>query len=587
MNRGMLAQLLQHAKEVRGNTQRILCILVLSNSLHLIAFERLTSQETIQKIPASLGSGAFSIQLPFDEPFLLSTKAAPTLDTLATFYSRYEMFGSGCQFLRRTQGHVTLEPVAEADSGKITALPVWRRINDPQADSVFIPVRRLDPNRVYSFCYRETSSLSDKDLNAFRNDVAGSIDQMLRKFASSHPQNLPEEALDSLQSAIMGALSPRKEFVQVSVPEGSIFRRNTDAKQKLNALIQFARLQSFASERALEVKNMAGASERFRNRLIALGRNPAVVKLVLAHLEVKRDTSAFLALGAGVGTALASLAGNEGKVAAIAEGTASLEPAGSPPAYFLSDLSTVWDAPVIDTRLVMLERTQSGLTAFRFLISRARVDARYKKAGAPTSATLDTLLELTDQAVGNGASVQNRLLGMKKSIEGRNQLITKAVEALVPIAQTEVAVVGTTIGSFEARAKTYVSADAGVVYGFRIQDVAAYFGANFYLHPVNKRVPLRCFCLERRFAFTLGLTATSIKKANQRDDLFGNQSALIGGGFRITDILRITAGTLIFRALDPSPFVDSPKIKGVGFVSTSLDWDAKSALGKVGDLLFR
>jgi hypothetical protein len=308
---------------------------------------------------------------------------------------------------------------------------------------------------------------------------------------------------------------------------------------------------------------------------------------VSAYYRVVPDSVARTSVAAQIGALLGSLPGNTALVLAVAEGIAPLALDAASPPVTPSALALDWDVGPADARLANLARTQAALAEFRGLVARARVDQRFEAAGGPSPRELDDLRGAVDRAISAAAAVQNRLTNFRAALDERQRLITSAVEALVPAARHDVALVGTTIGSFEARAKSYISADAGLVYGFQIDAVAAYFGANFYVRPINKRVPLRCGCLDRRLAFTLGLTASSVGKSGQREDLFGSQSALVGVGLRVTDVLRVSTGALVFQRLDPNPLLDHKLLKASAYLSTSLDWDARSALGKLGEVLFK
>ena len=145
---------------------------------------------------------------------------------------------------------------------------------------------------------------------------------------------------------------------------------------------------------------------------------------------------------------------------------------------------------------------------------------------------------------------------------------------------------GTSILEFQSRAKSYVGADIGLVSAPWIDEVAPYFGANFYCGAVNKRVPLRYagrFC--DRFAIMVGLTGQSLAEEGEREDLFSSYSLLAGGGFRITDALRLSGGAAFLRNVSGDSDSPSTPVTATPFISLSFDIDARSALGRVGDVL--
>jgi hypothetical protein len=102
----------------------------------------------------------------------------------------------------------------------------------------------------------------------------------------------------------------------------------------------------------------------------------------------------------------------------------------------------------------------------------------------------------------------------------------------------------------------YVSADVGLAYAETIGEASMYAGANLYMRPVNKDVPLsQRGGFFRRFAFTVGLSLQSIAdKRGTRDDLFLDQALVLGVGYRISQYLRAGGGALVFWERDPDTF---------------------------------
>ncbi len=134
----------------------------------------------------------------------------------------------------------------------------------------------------------------------------------------------------------------------------------------------------------------------------------------------------------------------------------------------------------------------------------------------------------------------------------------------------------------------YVSGDVGVLYAPRIGARSAYMGANFYLRPVNKSVPLR---LKggglRRFAFTVGLTLNSIEDSRGiRNDLYYNSALMLGAGYRISQYWRISGGGLVFRERDPDsyPLTNKSRTALTPYVALSFDADIGHQLKGIGGL---
>lgn len=141
-------------------------------------------------------------------------------------------------------------------------------------------------------------------------------------------------------------------------------------------------------------------------------------------------------------------------------------------------------------------------------------------------------------------------------------------------------------------ANDYISFDAGLLYVREIGETSAYVGTNLYLRPVDKSVPLsRHGGFLRRFSFTLGLTLQSIEDDRlTRRNLFGTQALVVGAGYRVSQYLKLNAGSLIFRERDPEtfPLTEATSLAGSPYVGASFDVDVGEqvkGLGRLFDFL--
>ena len=134
----------------------------------------------------------------------------------------------------------------------------------------------------------------------------------------------------------------------------------------------------------------------------------------------------------------------------------------------------------------------------------------------------------------------------------------------------------------------YVSGDIGLLYAPRIGETAAYVGANFYLRPVNKGVPLRQKGgVLRRLAFTVGLTLNSIEDSRGiRSDLYFNQALVLGAGYRISQGWRVGGGGVVFRERDPGsyPLTRKKRTAMTPYVALAFDADIGQQLKGIGGL---
>jgi hypothetical protein len=90
--------------------------------------------------------------------------------------------------------------------------------------------------------------------------------------------------------------------------------------------------------------------------------------------------------------------------------------------------------------------------------------------------------------------------------------------------------------------------------------------------------------LSRRVSITLGLTVGGIGDSKTREDLFSTQSLVVGLGARVTNSVRMTAGSLVFKKLSPNPLSTDKKLTTTYFVSFSFDIDVAPALKGIGGL---
>ena len=134
----------------------------------------------------------------------------------------------------------------------------------------------------------------------------------------------------------------------------------------------------------------------------------------------------------------------------------------------------------------------------------------------------------------------------------------------------------------------HISADAGLVYGWDMKETTTYMGANIYSRPINRDVSLASLEAEgmldwrHRLSITLGVTLESIDKAGERKGIIGSNALVVGAGWRLTDVIRLTAGVLVFEEENPNPLVTNDASLTVSpFVGFSFDLDVAKAFGKV------
>jgi hypothetical protein len=146
---------------------------------------------------------------------------------------------------------------------------------------------------------------------------------------------------------------------------------------------------------------------------------------------------------------------------------------------------------------------------------------------------------------------------------------------------------GTAADAATTRAK-HVSMDAGLAYAWDLDKSLTYLGANIYFRPINTDVSLSSLRAEgmlswrHRLSLTLGTTLESIEKPGERKGIIGSNALVVGVGWRLTDVIRISAGALVFEEENPNPLVTNDTSLAVSpYVGLSFDVDIAKQFGKV------
>jgi hypothetical protein len=150
--------------------------------------------------------------------------------------------------------------------------------------------------------------------------------------------------------------------------------------------------------------------------------------------------------------------------------------------------------------------------------------------------------------------------------------------------EQKVTLVATTVGNFATRHAWYIGADIGLALVPKMEATTPYIDTNIYFRPVNKNAPLsgETDSFSRRASAMVGITVGADLGNSKRLNLFDGRMLLVGGGVRINDSLRFTGGVVLFRAVDPNPFIDNPRINFTWFISGSVDWDVKGTFTSMG-----
>jgi hypothetical protein len=533
------------------STLLLICVLVVA------VCSPIKAQELVG-VRLSLAGQTIKDRLPFDRPFLL---VGTTSSTVMVIKGAYADTVRECPDLS--------EELPAGWGG----LASWQRVAAMPNDSFAVYVPALDAGRTFTFCFRLESKLDAPKLEAFRAEVANDLDLTFRERIPGGSQGFTTSERQELQTAILAAL-PSPEGGRFEYESGSIFDRNATGNELEEALRGLRWIKSSQGNREEAIDNFNGTASALESTLRALAGDAQ-----LAALEAN-ESRALPAAAVELVASINALGANE--AARIAAGQDALRPRGqTATATAPPDLQDAWVETDLTGRIANLRQTATALQVVRRAIpvSSAGVGESTDSPAAGQQ-SIRALLETAEEAA---LAEILTLEGMGRILDRRSSLIEAAAASLRTEAESEVRIVSSTSGNFDTRASWYFSLDIGLAWAPVLDETLPYVGVNIYTRPVDKEVPLSAKGgFGRRFAFVLGITTGSVAKTGERDDLIGGQALLVGGGLRVTDATRLTAGALVFKGDDPNPLVTDFGMTTALFLAISLDADVKELLGGVG-----
>lgn len=137
----------------------------------------------------------------------------------------------------------------------------------------------------------------------------------------------------------------------------------------------------------------------------------------------------------------------------------------------------------------------------------------------------------------------------------------------------------------------YLTVDVGAVgvpFAANNFGIAQYVGANFYFGPVDRDErllwrPTRYYGREfaKRFSLSVGITTTGALLRPERGvtGIAGSQFPMLGGGVRITNLLRFSAGVLLYKQKSQNPADGRESgVRAAPYIALSLDFDVVSQI---------
>jgi hypothetical protein len=476
---------------------------------------------------------------------------------------------------------------------------VWNRQGLDSVGTLILEVGPVEPNRDYTFCFHLVRDPTKDEAAEFTRKATAAVNKTVRGFAKREAESL--EALDSIQLALIASLPSADSLVLVD--NASIFRRGPAAPNASRDARYIERLNEVAdfyarfSERLHGVRNEVETADNLRANVVnalhaMLGHKNTLRELGRVGQDTARfrDADSLLVAASTLARRLGFLPGGQRDssfVSFVADGALTVDDVASRAVSrgLNADSSLAYVTPFQKN----LERSVTLMNGLRELVEYVRLRPVLVNQRVTTTEELDAVRKIATSASNTldaERSSLTRVVGSKTAID---EGIQKLVANVTALDFARIGLRATSSTTYKARANWHISLDAGALVAVDIREVVPYLGVNWYLRPVNKDAPLssKCWsrCFGRRFSFTLGVSATSVKQTNRVEDLVSGRAVLVGAGLRLTDYFRVTGGTLIVKT-----YVDGldkrPRPHALPAAAASLDIDVINLLGKVGSALF-
>jgi hypothetical protein len=543
-----------------------------------------TGDTGFAEVGVNLNAGTFNQVLPFDVPVRVCGTVPAGTSSVAVQYAVSKTvdlaIDQNCRVLAPSGAR--LQP----------GTPIPGRLDGTTFRVVLPP---LEAERYYAFCFERRAQVPDAVAAQFKPKARDVLD---RGFAQLSTGTLSPQQSQQLRAELYQELLEATS-ADVAIVKGTIFDTGTDYDElrgKFRDQVQKILAPQRRRDRIVEgdpnqsLPSLNEQQRDFNEALNAVRDSPALASLA-AQLEKNAQTDptlqAMLA-GKNLSAALALIRADDDQLALIAQGR---EPGEAP-----VDLMSPDQAGTMASRY---DDSSAALGSLAGLIRKVVDSPPPSSLRAGLSADdLAALRELIDPRQGPLARAGNlafTLSGLAQDLQTSLVERSAALDSLADKVRIEAAAVevvdGSTTGNFATAQNNYISADAGLVFAPELDTGVSYLGMNFYFRPVNKNADLSQFgSFSRRFALTLGLTVQSLADggsgvAQTRDNLFGNQSLILGGGLRVTNSLRLGTGAVVFKKRDPNPLVGKYSLTTTYYFTLSFDLNvARAFQGGLGRL---
>ena len=521
------------------------------------------STEPITKVTADLAARTFDRVLPFDVPFFIVGTAPEGTVRLEVQYR----VGS-----RQNELSATWLPSEPA---------VWQPDAPATGKEPFLVFMRdaLDAERYFQFRFVFFRRPSDAQASQFRAEARPLLDDYLFRLGAG---TISESDAIQIRQDLSQIVTSVAGSAQWQPEPGSAFDTS-----EATAKVIFDFLQKHAVPVVSPQVTMAAVLPGYSTSRVTL-------RLTLGTIQADGDLDSAIAAAQKLNNAalneLLRLDADGLSLAAMSTSDMDLASAGG----VLGDLREARrpDDPAaratnfaqLVARLQKLDHFLHAVTdmqgAARPLVEPAITPAAVARLAAlvaPTGAVTIALQQAQNQV----ANTQQ----IAEVLRNRDAALASLTENIVLLLRAERFIEGTTVADGATTQNNYISADGGLLYAGDLGHAALFVGSNIYLRPVNKDAPLSLKgSFSRRFAFTVGVTVSSVADDNSRtrSDLFADSSLVLGAGIRVTQSIRVGAGAIVFKESDPNPLVTKKTAAATWYGSFSFDINVAKALQGAG-----
>lgn len=533
-------------------------VLILSLCLVLGATTQLAAQ-VLDEVTVDLRSGAIQHMLPFDCPFILKGAVGDRAQTVQVWYRKVAS--------KEEANSATLADVGWSDSA------MWRRVPEIDAGPAIFSVTLgpLEPQEYYVFKFSVSYSLDAAQQQVIRASVGETINDMVVNLKRG---SLAIDYIKSLRLTLSHKFTSRNGMDYVIEPN-TLFDTISKSEKPLSRFTDLLRNIDQPSE---NIRVFANSCE---NQTIAL---KALLDTIIGNSGVQNILQAIkgsphtmiMPIATGHATEIQLLLADKNGTTCIAYGQ-PLTTVAPRPLYRTGTIAEIQSA---STQYATYRNGFSTAETFlnSLLNDSKRVLDTLLKIGAITQSDIDALrLFMSGRNLADASTYCFLLHGNMAKLVDQLPALESAISQMADSAKVLItrirAVSASTVVAHTSYKTYYLSGDAGFMWVPTFDRVLPYTVTSIYFRPINANAPLSEYgSLLHRLTLNIGFTLESVaNSAKGRSDFFANKAIVVGAGIRVTEVVRIGFGAVLFSAHDPNPLVDNPHIDGSFYTSFALD----------------